>query len=414
MIGPRRLPQTASAFPGRRASPTSPQTSQSVAPTAVGRPDSVRSLIVMPEMLQKVGSLSSHATAVPPSATDHEPAARLESDPRAPQSIPPWVHMGCDEADAFLPKPSVPDHTVPNSRHYRPPPANYKPGRKWDHVRSASPPYVRETLPEQQARWQPIMASSPNPKEQSAHARIMDDRWMEANMAAVIGLGWREEDDWAADGTHQSPAPVGFQGLMYHGKWLISPERQERTVRLFWRLLLKNPFVPLAFRLCVLIFSAASVGIAAGMQEAIKHANSDANSTNNCAARASTYMAICVGTVAIPYLGYVTWDEYMSKPLGLRSVAAKTLLLLCDLYFVVFAASNLSLAFDSLYDHGWACYADFDGKDKVSIPSSCPSNHHICSQQKALSAILFISLGAWLLTFSVSVMRVVEKLRPDP
>jgi hypothetical protein len=30
--------------------------------------------------------------------------------------------------------------------------------------------------------------------------------------------------------------------------------------------------------------------------------------------RASTYMAIIVGSIAIPYVGYVTWDEYMSKP----------------------------------------------------------------------------------------------------
>lgn len=25
-------------------------------------------------------------------------------------------------------------------------------------------------------------------------------------------------------------------------------------------------------------------------------------------------MAICVSAVAIPYVAYVTWDEYMSKP----------------------------------------------------------------------------------------------------
>lgn len=31
----------------------------------------------------------------------------------------------------------------------------------------------------------------------------------------------------------------------------------------------------------------------------------------------------------------------------------------------------------------------------------------------ALSGVLFVSLMIWLITFSLSVMRVVEKLRPD-
>lgn len=109
--------------------------------------------------------------------------------------------------------------------------------------------------------------------------------------------------------------------------------------------------------------------------------------------------------------------------LGLRSVAAKTLLLLCDLYFVVFAASNLSLAFDTLYDHRWACYDELFATYTVTssnntsynynVASTCPNNPSICFHQKTLGGILLISLVAWLLTFSMSVMRVVEKLRPD-
>lgn len=83
-------------------------------------------------------------------------------------------------------------------------------------------------------------------------------------------------------------------------------------------MLLKNPFIPLAFRLTVLAFSAAGVSIAAIIYEKVHRVNTDANQSNNCAPRASTYMAIIVGSVAIPYLGYVTWDEYMSKPYVLR------------------------------------------------------------------------------------------------
>lgn len=124
----------------------------------------------------------------------------------------------------------------------------------------------------------------------------------------------------------------------------------------------------------------------------------------------------------------------------MRSVAAKVLLLLCDLYFVVFSASNLSLAMDALYDHRWACYNDIyaliglkgssDGDVIYNVPATCPNNScmmitemtsetiliqlaDICHRQKALSAVLLIGLVAWLVTFSLSVLRVVEKLRPD-
>jgi hypothetical protein len=142
-------------------------------------------------------------------------------------------------------------------------------------------------------------------------------------------------------------------------------------------------------------------------------------------------MAVVVGCLAIPYVLYVTWDEYMSKPyvsilssltttntqsyrLGLRSAVAKTSLLLCDLYFIVFSASNLSLAFDALFDRRWACYEDAFkpvGDAQIRIPATCPDNPSICYKQKALGGVLFISLVAWLTTFSISVMRVVEKLR---
>ena len=61
-------------------------------------------------------------------------------------------------------------------------------------------------------------------------------------------------------------------------------------------------------------FSGASLGISARMFEKIQAVNTDNDPDNQCAPRASTYMAIVVGCVAIPYTLYVTWDEYMSKP----------------------------------------------------------------------------------------------------
>ncbi len=54
--------------------------------------------------------------------------------------------------------------------------------------------------------------------------------------------------------------------------------------------------------------------MAAAIYIDVDNVNHDTIADNNCAKRASTYMAISVGSVALPYIGYVTWDEYMSKP----------------------------------------------------------------------------------------------------
>ncbi|KAK5118773.1 hypothetical protein LTR85_007979 [Meristemomyces frigidus] len=376
----------------------------------------------MPEMQQRVSLRSSTAAANSPPTDQEDSAPSEDGDPHVPASLPPWVHINDDNThiteDARLLRP--PQAARPNTRHYRPPPTHYKPGRKWDHLRSPSPPLLSQPIADAQTRWRPFMYSGPNAQEQQDGARIVSEAWMEEHMPAV-GQGWKEEDEVRADGEGAQEWLSG-KGLMYKGRWLISPERQERTVRLYWRLLLKNPFVPLFLRLAILIFVAVALGMAAKIYVHVAAVNDDGNPGNQCSTRASTYMAICVGSVAIPYLGYVTWDEYMSKPLGLRSASTKTLLLLCDLYFVVFASSNLSLAFDALYDHRWAC---FDEQYEIirqsgnststiyNVPATCPNNPSICNRQKALTGILFVSLIAWLLTFSLSVMRVVEKLRPD-
>ncbi|KAK3056803.1 hypothetical protein LTR09_002596 [Extremus antarcticus] len=346
----------------------------------------------MPEMQQRSGLLSTST------------AQSTQHDPHEPSSIPPWVHVndGNEDPDTLL----LPSQARPNTRHYKPPPTHYKPGRKWDHLRTAEPPLLSAPINDHQLRWAPFMQSGPNP--QNREGRVVDAAWMEENMP-YMNPEWHPDDE-------EEPAPglLTARGMMYRGKWLISPERQEKTMRLFWRLLLKNPFVPLVFRVTVLGFSAAALGLGAAIFVNVKEVNKDANPNNQCATRASTYMAIIVGTVALPYSAYVTWDEYMSKPLGLRSVAAKILLLLCDLYFVVFSSSNVSLAMDALWDHRWACYDEqYSSLGGGYIQATCPNNASVCYKQRALSSVLFVSLIAWCVTFSISVLRVVEKLRPD-
>lgn len=64
----------------------------------------------------------------------------------------------------------------------------------------------------------------------------------------------------------------------------------------------------------MLTFSATALGLAGRIYTNVKQVNNDGDLVNQCNDRASTNMAIVVGSIAIPYLGYVTWDEYMSKP----------------------------------------------------------------------------------------------------
>ncbi len=57
--------------------------------------------------------------------------------------------------------------------------------------------------------------------------RVVDARWMEENMPYM-------DPNWSPEEAEHEPGLLTARGLMYRGKWLISPERQERTVRLFW------------------------------------------------------------------------------------------------------------------------------------------------------------------------------------
>lgn len=108
-------------------------------------------------------------------------------------------------------------------------------------------------------------------------------------------------------------------------------------------------------------------------------------------------MAIIVDIIAIPYIGYVTWDEYTGKPLGLRSPKAKMRLVLLDLFFIIFESANLAIAFGNLSDEDGTCRGGL------------VTNMHICDRVRTLCAFLLVALIAWSLTFSVSIFRYVHQ-----
>jgi hypothetical protein len=72
------------------------------------------------------------------------------------------------------------------------------------------------------------MQSGPNP--QTREGRVVSAAWMQENMPD-LNPDWHPDDEAEAEGGVQG---LTAKGLMYKGMWFISPERQERTVRLFW------------------------------------------------------------------------------------------------------------------------------------------------------------------------------------
>jgi len=114
---------------------------------------------------------------------------------------------------------------------------------------------------------------------------------------------------------------------------------------------------------------------------------------------ASPILAIVVDAIALLYLVYITHDEYTGKPLGLRSARAKMRLLFLDLFFIVFGSANLSLAFQAVTD-----------SKENPILQSGEQQVEVLRQQAALASVLLVALIAWMMTFAISVLRVVERV----
>lgn len=157
------------------------------------------------------------------------------------------------------------------------------------------------------------------------------------------------------------------------------------------RLLLTHPLVPLALRLTVLATSAIALGLSGSIYNRTRASDFPQNP--------STVMAIVVDVVAMPYICYITWDEYTGKPLGLRPPKAKMRLVLLDLFFIMFEAANLALAFAALTDENGSCEPGING-----------TSESICGRVRTLCGFLFMALLAWSLTFTVSIFRVVERV----
>lgn len=217
----------------------------------------------------------------------------------------------------------------------------------------------------------------------SAYPAVSSNGGLTVDMEWLIQNGPDYSRPWLADAANEDTEKEGMQFWKSKRKvWWI---RAQNTI-------LKNPMIPLVFRSIVWIFSLVALGLAGSIYHRTR---TTINRTNT----PSTYMAIVVDAIALVYILYITYDEYTGKPLGLRSARAKMRLIFLDLIFIVFDSANLSLAYEGLITKN------------DSVCSASPNAQEICPRQKGLASVLLIALVAWLLTFSISVLRSVQSFR---
>ncbi|KAH0539138.1 hypothetical protein FGG08_004310 [Glutinoglossum americanum] len=335
---------------------------------------------------------SSGMSSLPPSI-EHRPKPQLASsgnaaaEDRAAQrevrTLPTWVHS-FEEGDAEDTDPTkrlLPTYpgNIQHAHHNNSPaPQSVRPGKLHDAARDRTPVAISAPVHEYTSRWHVFAKGSVYPPASSGESQLVDDAWLEAN-------GGDLESPWGA-GNASGDGEKGDELIFLRSKtkrrvWYV---RAQRT-------LLRNPIIPLVFRLIIWLFSL----IALALGGSIFHISE----TEGFSQRPSTLMAIIVDIIALVYILYITYDEYTGKPLGLRSPKAKMRLILLDLFFIVFDSANLSLAFDALSDVRWSC------KDDSGTGSATPRNALLCVRQRALSSVLLVALVAWITTFSISVLR---------
>ncbi|KAF2837299.1 hypothetical protein M501DRAFT_938070 [Patellaria atrata CBS 101060] len=339
-------------------------------------------------------SVSSNAA----SSSRGSAAAEGREKNRTVRTLPPWVQSVEEDDDDLEAARRLPPRTPPSARPaYHPyiptPKPNADRGRVFDHVREGTPVTITTPVSETASKWQAFAKSSGYVRPESQREILVDEDWMKENMAD-LDAPWRPET-----GINEKQRIPGY--------WLFVPQKRKLKLKKLHRNLMHNPMVPLIVRLIVLTFSTLALALAGSI---FQKAN-----RSGCTRGPSTYMAIIIDVIAIVYTCYITYDEYTSKPLGLRSPRAKMRLIFLDLIFIVFDSANLSLAFDSLTDERWACregiFADNQGQEGISSLSTCTLNHEICVRQQALTATLLIALVAWLVTFAVSTLRYVHPIR---
>lgn len=179
----------------------------------------------------------------------------------------------------------------------------------------------------------------------------------------------------------------------FHHKLHVPGALSDKPVwRRVWQLLLHHPLAPLACRLTVLMTSIVALVVAAEIfrRERLGTVGEAGGiSVGKAPERTQIIVAIVVDVVAVPYIGYITVDDYTGKPLGLRPTADRIRLILTDLFFIIFKSASTSLGFEAMI------FVSTEGSEGLL---------------RALGAFELIGLVSWALTLTINVFRVIERL----
>jgi hypothetical protein len=260
------------------------------------------------------------------------------------------------------------------------------------------------TRPDRTSRWISFGRASAYPRE-NFHGENVDKEWLDKNFTDYSQPWLANHDD--------DDDEEGFS------RYRAFRRRRQAWYKRAQFTILRNPFIPLAFRLTVIVFAVTAIALGVTIFHQTGRISrcvgtNPADRDRKCSDLVgntpvdyyrdpSALMAIIVDAIAVVYSCYITYDEYFSKPLGLRKARAKIRLVLLDLFFIVFQSANLSLSFESLTVEEGACAVGGSESTFVRFDD-------VCTRQQALSAVLLVSLVAWLMTFSVSVLRYVHPL----
>ncbi|PWN33185.1 uncharacterized protein FA14DRAFT_135279 [Meira miltonrushii] len=177
----------------------------------------------------------------------------------------------------------------------------------------------------------------------------------------------------------------------------------------WWRrFLLHNPFVPLLFRLVNIAFTSSTLAVAAKLYIILKREGAEDS------VGSSPIVAIIFAPLTLVHVGVQIYVEYFSKPIGLWRVGSKLFYTLTELIFVCLWSAALSLSFDNYFTSTLVCSTlnspysgghdrPVFGQQVLNNPSRKP---YICRLQGALIGLVFTSLLAYVVVFSVSLFRI--------
>lgn len=147
--------------------------------------------------------------------------------------------------------------------------------------------------------------------------------------------------------------------------------------------------LPLVIRATSIVLTATAIALAGSIYkiaEFTKAAKAAADGDFDAYAPPSPLMTLVVQLASLVYLLTVFYDEYAARPIGLRDPAAKFLLIMLDLLFVIFNTANLAVGFVNLTENG------------------------VIDRTRALVGVLLVLLVSWVVGFGVSILRVVDRV----